>query len=351
MFDWLYNLLGTMLWWFSSITGGSYALALLFYALLFKIAFLPFSIKQQKNQIKMAKLTPKIEIIKAKYKGRNDPVSRQKLQQEIMELQQKEGYSIMSGCLPMLLQLPIIIFLYNVIRKPLSFICRISEENVVKLNSVANGLTEDAAFKGIDQISLISKINEAGIDIGAYGATRELPNFQLWGQNLAQVPTLSAISLLCLIPLIAASLQWVVMAITRKLNGNANQVAGAQDPQTQMSMKIMDLMLPAMTLWLTFTFPAVLGIYWIYQSLLALIQTFIISKIMPMPRYTEEELKAMKKAQKEAEKVQKAALKAQPKYKSLHYIDEDDYDELPTLSSQNNKPAPKGMSEKPEIKD
>ena len=113
MFDWLYNLLGTMLWWFSSITGGSYALALLFYALLFKIAFLPFSIKQQKNQIKMAKLTPKIEIIKAKYKGRNDPVSRQKLQQEIMELQQKEGYSIMSGCLPMLLQLPIIIFLYK----------------------------------------------------------------------------------------------------------------------------------------------------------------------------------------------------------------------------------------------
>lgn len=72
MFDWLYELLGTMLSWFSSIFGGSYAMALLLYALLFKILFLPFSIKQQKNQIAMAKLAPKIELIKAKYKGRTD---------------------------------------------------------------------------------------------------------------------------------------------------------------------------------------------------------------------------------------------------------------------------------------
>ena len=89
MLNWLYNLLGTLLYWFSSITGGSYALALLLYALVFKILFLPFSIKQQKNQIKMAKLTPKIELIKAKYKGRTDRPTTQKMQQEIMELQRK----------------------------------------------------------------------------------------------------------------------------------------------------------------------------------------------------------------------------------------------------------------------
>ena len=74
-----------MLAWFSSITG-SYALALLLYALLFKIVFLPFSIKQQKNQIAMAKLTPKIEAIRAKYRGRTDQVTMRKQQEEIMEL-------------------------------------------------------------------------------------------------------------------------------------------------------------------------------------------------------------------------------------------------------------------------
>ncbi|MBO7305063.1 MAG: YidC/Oxa1 family membrane protein insertase, partial [Clostridia bacterium] len=85
--DWLFNLLGHVLYGFSCIFNNSYALALILYALVFKIVFLPFTIKQQKNQIKMAKLAPKIEVIKAKYKGRTDQVSKQKLQQEIMELQ------------------------------------------------------------------------------------------------------------------------------------------------------------------------------------------------------------------------------------------------------------------------
>ena len=109
MFSWLYNLLGTMLGWFSSIFGGSYALGLLLYALVFKIVFLPFTINQQKNQIAMAKLSPKISLIRAKYKGRTDTVTQQKMNQEIMELQQKEGYNPLSGCLPMLLQLPLIL--------------------------------------------------------------------------------------------------------------------------------------------------------------------------------------------------------------------------------------------------
>ena len=75
---WLYNALGTLLSWFSTAMGGSYALALVLYALVFKILFLPFSIKQQKNQIAMAKLTPKIAVIRAKYKGRNDQATMQK---------------------------------------------------------------------------------------------------------------------------------------------------------------------------------------------------------------------------------------------------------------------------------
>ena len=94
MFTWLYNILGTMLKFFSDITGGSYALALLLYALVFKIVFLPFSIKQQKNQIALAKLTPKIQLIKAKYKGRTDQATMRKQQQEIMELQQEIAFEL-----------------------------------------------------------------------------------------------------------------------------------------------------------------------------------------------------------------------------------------------------------------
>lgn len=355
MFSWLYNLLGAFLSWLNSWTG-SYALALLFYALAFKILFLPFSIKQQKNQIAMAKLTPKIELIRAKYRGRTDQVTMRKQQEEIMALQQKEGYSPFSGCLPMLLQLPIIIFLYNVIRNPLSYIAKVSEELVVKANEIATGAV--AEFSKIDQLTLSGVLNStdpAGIRASQYLAESGvdvslIPNFDLWGLNLAPAP--SFLSLAVLIPFIAAALQWFSMFITRKLSGNANQVAMQDNAQTNMSMRIMDLMFPLLTVWLTFSFSGMLGLYWIYQSVITIIQTVILAKAMPVPKYTEEEIKAMRRAQKAQEKAQKAIIKTQPKYKSLHYIDDDDYEELPTVKSDKKEQSSKNISQdKPEIKD
>ena len=97
---------------------------------------------------------PKIELIRAKYKGRTDQPTMQKQQQEIMELQQKEGYNPMSGCLPLLIQMPIIIFLYNVIRNPLSHICRISDEGVIAIHNILNPDKLVDAVKSIDQIQL-----------------------------------------------------------------------------------------------------------------------------------------------------------------------------------------------------
>jgi len=363
MFGWLYNALGSMLAWFESWSG-SYAIALLFYALIFKVIFVPFAIKQQKNQIAMARLTPKIELIKAKYRGRVDRVTQQKMQQEIMELQQKEGYSPFSGCLPMLIQLPLIIFLYNVIRKPLSYISKASEGLINFLN---NDINPDAT--SVNEITLISQIQEKLAKDPAYlldtyytnaeGVIERLsidsiPNFNLWGQSLANNPKVSMLATsawwIVLIPVLAAFLQWFTMWITRKFNSNP-MTAVSQDSQSQMSMRIMDLIFPLMTLFLAFTFPGMLGLYWIYQSLIAMVQTIILAKAMPLPKFTPEEIKAMKKAQREQEKAQRAALKTQPKFRSLHYIDEDDYDELPTVKTNNNKNNNKPGSDMPEIKD
>jgi len=355
MLNWLYNALGTMLAWFESFTG-SYAIALLFYALIFKVLFLPFTIKQQKNQIAMAKLTPKIELIRAKYRGRNDRVTQQKMQQEIMELQQKEGYSPFSGCLPMLIQFPLIIFLYNVIRKPLSYIAKASEGLINALNAKLVGEGT------VDEITLISEIQKNPGVLGEVSFTNaegvvetlsasDIPNFLLWGEDLAGTPSFQNLTWLIVIPFVAAGLQWFTMWVTRKLNSNP-MTAVSQDSQTQMSMRIMDLVFPLMTLFLAFSFSGMLGLYWIYQSVIAIIQTVILAKAMPLPKYTEEELKAMKKAQREQEKAQRAALKAQPKFRSLHYIDEDDYDELPTVKTNTTtKNNTRSSSDMPEIKD
>jgi YidC/Oxa1 family membrane protein insertase len=125
MFDWIASIFKYPMQWFYSFTG-SYVISLILFALLVRILFLPMSIHQQKLQIKGAKLRPRIAIIEKKYEGLKDPESRQKMQQEIMELQQKEGYSPFSGCLPLLLQLPVIMGLYQIIRKPLTFLMDVS---------------------------------------------------------------------------------------------------------------------------------------------------------------------------------------------------------------------------------
>ena len=355
MLDWLYELLGSIIAWFSNTLGGGYyVIGIFFYALLFKIVFIPFTIKQQQNQIAMAKLTPKIELIKAKYKGRNDQVTMQKMNQEILELQQAEGYNPLSGCLPLIIQMPIIIFLYNVIRNPLSYICKLNDDAVKYINTLLTGETVDK-IKNINQIGLIGKINEYGVGSEAFAEysthLEKLPDFTLFGKlDLAATPSFT--SWLVLIPFIAAGLTWLTMFLTRKWNGNP--MAQGQDAQAQASMKIMDYTMPLMTLWIAFSFSGMLGIYWIYQSALGILQTYILAKVMPLPKYTEEELREMKKAQKAAEKAQKAALKQQPKYRSLHYIDDEDYEELPELNAKStdstDKKAPGGI-DVPDIKD
>ena len=395
-----------MLSFFDTITG-TYVLALLFYALIFKIVFLPFSVKQQKNQIKLAKLTPKIELIKAKYRGRTDQRTMQKQQQEIMELQQKEGYSPLSGCLPLLIQLPLILLLYAVIQNPLSYIAKstdaidiyndnydndsfdmvdhleknpslnayykdiIDKKEEIERDDIINAIKSETYFGSFDEDtaeiliidSFLDKINEAGSEekkanvvsiIEAYGIEFEsIPNFELFGINLAKTPSFKDKDnlILVIIPILAAASSWLSMWLTRKMNSTG--LVTEQDKQAQASMKIMDLMMPAMTLFFAFNFSGMLGIYWVLQSVLGLGQSFVLSRVMPLPHYTEEELKAMKKEQKQAEKAQKQALKGNVKYKSLHFIDEDDYDTLPTVKT-NESDAKKNASlysERPELKD
>lgn len=359
-----------MLGFFGDKLGG-YAIALLLYALIFKIVFLPFSIKQQKNQIAMAKLTPKIELIKAKYRGRTDQRTMQKQQQEIMELQQKEGYNPMSGCLPLLIQLPLIMLLFAVINNPLSYIAKTTDEYqnvdknqiIINVNNLVsdenNQLKEDAKLKG-QEIAIINRIytfignyGEAGKEqIEALGLDYDsIPNFRFAGTDLSTSPSLKKgeISLLALIPFIAAGAQWISMWLMRKFN--ANPMMQNQDAQAQASMKIMDFMFPAMTLWMAFNFSAMLGLYWIYQTILGLGQSFILAKVMPLPKYSEEELKQMRKAQKEAEKAARVAAKTQPKYRSLHYIDDEDYDTLPDAPKSDSAKSSQMNGDIPEIKD
>ena len=108
----------------------NYAIALFIFALVLQIVLFPLGIKQQKNSVKQASLRPKEMAIRKKYAGRNDKPTQQKLNEEIMELYQRENFNPMGGCLPMLIQLPILFSLYNVVISPLKYICGFGAETI-----------------------------------------------------------------------------------------------------------------------------------------------------------------------------------------------------------------------------
>ena len=333
MFDFIYQGLGYVIrFCYYTIGFESYALALLWFALIVKIVLLPFGIKQQKNQIKGARLRPKMYAIEKKYAGRTDQVTMRKKQQEIMEMQQKEGYSPLSGCLPMLIQLPLILVLYRIIQRPLSYICMLGEDTIKALTE-SPLITETNAA---NEIKILGQVLEAGVGNFPELAEVKLPNFTLFGGiNLATSPQFWSWALL--IPVIVFGSQFLTMKFSRILNPMMTATQN-QTKEAQMSMKIMDFAMPLMTLFLSFSLPAALGLYWIFQAVLGILQMVLLAKLMPLPTFTEEELKAAERELR-GKSPKKAPVydEEHPRPRSLHYIDEDEEDEAPAKQSPGKK--------------
>ena len=351
----MYQFFGNILNWFNSWTG-NYMLALLLFALLVKILLLPLSIMQQKNQIKGAKLRPKMMMIEKKYAGRNDQVTLKKKQAEMMELQQKEGYSAFSGCLPLLIQFPIIIILYRVIQKPLTYVSHLGSY----LATIAEKIGFTASYKN-SEIELISQIKqnmglaqEGFAEAGGTGALADvLPKMSFFGADLTMRPYFW--SILLLIPVLNFAFGVLTMKLSKKLNGNMAQMT-AQTQDQKVSGGIMEWMMPVVSLWFAFILPSALGVYWIYQSVLGIAQMLILAKVMPMPKYSQEELEQIMKELKK-QQVERPAYTGSSysgdRPRSLHHIDDDDEfpeDKKPTNGNgqhkKKNRPAPAPQEKK-----
>lgn len=368
VFEYILIGIGKALGWMTDLFGGQYVVAILVFALLVEILMLPVSIKQQKNSVGMAKLRPKLAKIEKKYAGRNDQVTLRKKQEEIMELQKNEGYSPFSGCLPLLLQLIIVGFiLYPIIQNPLRYMLDTSQSFSDALISYATspralgglGISLSSKNNVIELLSILDAEKIEGIKnfpLIANGkecydvfTALDIPNFTIGKINLGRVPKI--IDILVIIPILNVALQWVSMKLTRKWTGNSMAPAGAADAQTNASLKMMDIMMPLMTLFIMFQVPALIGIYWLFRSGVSLLKQYIMKLAFPIPRYTDEELREMEKAERAKQKAENDIIKSKPKYRSLHYIDEDDYDELPEIKSSTPASSRAINSEKPEIKD
>ena len=388
MLDSIYSAIGKFLGLLDAAFG-NYIIALFIFAIIVELLMLPFGIKQQKNSIKQAKLRPKEVAIRRKYAGRNDQATQQKVTTEIQELYQKEGYNPMAGCLPLLIQLPIIIILYNIVINPLLYVVDMPKEAIAGLIEYVNGnvitdgvgifekaiaansrgtielinvITENGieAFKGLESFVFSESVTLSGADIYTELATAVeagLPDFHFLGLNLGYVPTLSQPSWLWLIPILTFAVYFGSMKLTRKFTYQPQMAAN--DQQQGCSNNIMDFTMPLMSVYITFIVPGAIGVYWIFKSLLSTLKQFIMSKAMPLPKFTEEDFKAaekeMKSKNKGGEKHTVTRDPNAPKPRSLHYIDAEDDEPAPAKKQEKKVEEPKeglaSIVETPALKD
>ncbi len=311
------------------LVNNNYLFALLLFAVIIEVVLLPFGIKQQKNSIKQAKLRPKEMAIRKKYAGRDDNPTKQKMTQEIQELYQKEGYNPMGGCLPLLIQMPVLIALYNIVMNPLKYICQLSEATIEQLASIAKAVT-GANYDVARNIGLLSDIKGMDYSVfeGVEGFTQEiynnLPNLKMFGGaiDLGATPSFKPINWLLIVPILTFVTYFISMKVTRKMTYQPQ----ADDKATGCSNKMMDLMMPLFSVWIAFSVPAAIGVYWIFKSILGTIKQIILRYVMPLPKFTEEDFKAAEK-EMAAKQTQAPKTKSGKVVRSLHHIDDEDFED------------------------
>lgn len=365
------------------ISGQYYLVALLFFALAMKLLLLPLAIKQQKSQIENASFAPKEMAIRKKYAGRNDKATQQKMLTEIQEAKQNAGISLTAGCMPMILQLVLVIILYAIVRAPITYSFNFesqeqydlykqsieliqeykdaadpNSENYeafiteltqlqTKLGGVSSAETDeekaaknqvyhidekysadtlpsgyeydlakmlkdpDALQKIADKHGVaLTKTQFDNVIDAEYG--ERLPNFDfIDGTSLLDTPNITTFNWLLIIPLLVFASQFFSTRITRKLSpqqldANGKPVGGGL---------FMELGMPLISTIFSFNFSAAIGVYWVWQTLIIILQSVILAKAMPLPVFTPEQYA-------EAERELKA--KTKKKKRITIEVDEDD---------------------------
>ena len=343
---------GLLLRAFYSFTN-NYAVALIFFTVIVKLILLFFNVKQQKNAQGQARIRPKMTAIRRRYEGRKDANVQTEYSNDLMNLYKEEKISASMGCLPLLIQLPFIAILYNIVTNPLTYLCKASEtaitavKNTIFSSSAALSNLPNAVFTAIKdangdiskfnitemQMITVLKNNEAAFS--DFISAHPLPNFNVGAIDLSQTPTL-ALNALVVIPILVGVFQLLSSLVIQFFSPKADK-SSPEAAQAAKTMMYMNVMMPLITVYFAFKMPAVIGVYWIYQSILGAIIHIVLSKLIPIPVYTEEETEAII-AEYNKDYVRPEIKEASRR--SLHYIDEDEYDgEDDDSDDENDAPA------------
>ena len=314
---------GYLLDWLYTFTN-NYGLSLILFSLIVKLVLLPMSVKSKKSMLKMSRLSPQVKALEAKYGD-----DKQKYQLAVQQMYKEEGVSMGGGCLWSFIPLIILLPLYYVIREPITYMMHnsrsVSEAIVAFLQASGENLGKNSYYA---QLAAAGHIGDYMDELKALAVTAnanlQAMNFQFLGIDLSGIPSFRFWECegwgeigLFLIPVVSAGLQAASMWLSQKMN---NQVAtnadGEQDADAAKAANqtnaTMMLMMPLMSLWIGFSMPAAISIYWIAQAVFGAVQDYFLTvhyrKVYDEEDAVKQELAAKRRAE-EAEKERQRALR------------------------------------------
>lgn len=370
----------------------NYFIAIFLFTLIMRVVLFPLSLQSQKKQADRIRLAPRLERLQKKYK--NDP---QKLQQKQQALYEKEGVSLAGGCMPMLVQMVVLFGIIAVIYKPLTFLSTVPE-NVVnaavsavtidtyKANGDKTGGTYTAADGSVYTVDFDEKLNKDQM-AGYYAELNMMQKmdanhddivfmirekaecsaeqaekyfdeiaamrnqFTYGAYSLLETPWRngwSDISLLWLIPLISGLTSVLVSVISQHYSQQG--MSKEKQPGQGCSNFMMLAFMPMFSLYITFTVPGGVGIYWICSNVIALIQTVVLNLIYNPKKIREQaerDYEERRRLRAEAKKKQQTLAQA----RRLDDEAERVADEEAALRAEQEKNAPKNNKKAKKARD
>lgn len=293
----------------------NYGIALILFSLAVKLILLPMSAKSKKTMMKTSRLQPMLKQLEIACGD-----DKAKYQQEVSKLYKEEGVSMTGGCLWAFIPLLILIPLYNVIREPLNYIMHLDADQVAAIKDAVAAAQNVAAdklnyywqyqaaadmatyAKGIADGVASMNMSFLGIDLG------QTPDFKFWSMT-----TWSEIGG-AMMPLISGGLNYLSMFISQRMNNtvisNEKGEHDAEAAKTAQTGKTMNMIMPLISIWIGYSLPLGLSIYWIAQSVFGIIQDYFLTKHYRKVYDAEDAVRREKTAKLAAEAAEKERIRA-----------------------------------------
>ncbi|GAB6108411.1 Membrane protein insertase YidC [bioreactor metagenome] len=258
---------------YDNIAFQNYGIAIVFFTIGVKSLLLPMAIKQVQSTSKISVIQPQVQEIQKKYSD-----DKEKQSAEMIKLYQENKVNPAGGCLPLLIQMPILFSLYYVISQPLKYMVGKSPEIITQLYALIPHGTGNINMKDLNIITYFSSHPERLSQVSNLLKPEDLLNMNFLGINLGSVPSWNPVNyitsgtdihsyLLLLIPVLSGLTSYISMKYSMK----DTMKAGGTEMQTTIQNN-MALLSPIMSGVIAFTVPAGLGLYWITGNIYQFLQ-------------------------------------------------------------------------------